>query len=237
MHELSVFIDESGDFGPLAPHSPYYLIALVFHDQSRDISEPLDALRKHVAEAGFAENHAVHSAPLIRREDDYRNLDMTTRRKLFRALYNFTRQCDIRYRTFLFRKSEFINRDARGAGRVLDRDKLVSRMSRDIGAFTRDNLSLFQSYDRIIVYYDNGQKEVKDIINTVFSVFLDAEVKPQVRPSEYGLFQAADLLCTLQLISEKMGTCSLSNSEIEFFHSVRDLKKNYLKPLARKRLD
>lgn len=237
MRELSVFIDESGDFGPLAPHSPYYLIALVFHDQSRDISEPLGALRKHVAEAGFTAHHAVHSAPLIRREGDYRSIDMTARRKLFRALYNFTRQCDIRYRTFLFRKSEFIDRDAIGTSRALDRDKIVSRMSREIGIFIQSNLPLFQSYDRIVVYYDNGQKEVKDIINTVFSVFLDAEVKPRVRPSEYGLFQAADLLCTLQLISEKTKTCGLSNSEAEFFHSARDLKKNYLKPLARKRLD
>lgn len=169
MRELSVFIDESGDFGPLAPHSPYYLIALVFHDQSRDISEPLGALRKHAAEAGYTAYHAVHSAPLIRREGDYRSIDMTARRKLFRALYNFTRQCDIRYRTFLFRKSEFIDRDAIGTSRALDRDKIVSRTSREIGTKTK--------------------------------------------------------------------TCGLSNSEAEFFHSVRDLKKNYLKPLARKRLD
>ncbi|MEC4185472.1 DUF3800 domain-containing protein [Adlercreutzia sp. R21] len=86
MRELSVFIDESGDFGPIAHHSPYYLIALVFHDQSRDISEPLEGLRRHVIEAGFSEQHAVYSAPLIRREGDYRSADMTTRRKLFSSM-------------------------------------------------------------------------------------------------------------------------------------------------------
>lgn len=48
MHELGIFIDESGDFGPYEAHAPYYLIALVLHDQSRSISEELAYLKKHV---------------------------------------------------------------------------------------------------------------------------------------------------------------------------------------------
>ena len=31
---LSVFIDESGDFGPYEPHAPYYLVAMILHDQN-----------------------------------------------------------------------------------------------------------------------------------------------------------------------------------------------------------
>jgi hypothetical protein len=42
--ELSVFIDESGDFGEYSPHSPYYIITMVFHDQSNDIREALTKL-------------------------------------------------------------------------------------------------------------------------------------------------------------------------------------------------
>ena len=57
MRELSVFIDESGDFGPYAPHSPFYLIALLFHDQSIDLSKQtrltgLDAFRNLPGTAG-----------------------------------------------------------------------------------------------------------------------------------------------------------------------------------------
>ncbi|MCR4612104.1 MAG: DUF3800 domain-containing protein [Lachnospiraceae bacterium] len=33
MKELSIFIDESGDFGEYATHSPFYIITMVFHDQ------------------------------------------------------------------------------------------------------------------------------------------------------------------------------------------------------------
>ena len=41
MNELSIFIDESGDFGEYSYHSPYYIISMVFHEQSIDISKLL----------------------------------------------------------------------------------------------------------------------------------------------------------------------------------------------------
>lgn len=34
MREISVFVDESGDFGEYEKHSPYYIVTMVFHDQS-----------------------------------------------------------------------------------------------------------------------------------------------------------------------------------------------------------
>ena len=35
---LSIFIDESGDFGRFDRRAPYYLVTMLFHDQSDDIS-------------------------------------------------------------------------------------------------------------------------------------------------------------------------------------------------------
>ncbi len=53
-------------------------------------------------------------------------------------------------------------------------------------------------------------------------------------PSEYKLFQAADLLCTMSLIRLKLENNLFSKSEMAFFGNIRDLKKNYLKPLSKK---
>ena len=36
--DLSIFVDELGDFGKYDIKSPYYIVALVFHDQSIDIN-------------------------------------------------------------------------------------------------------------------------------------------------------------------------------------------------------
>jgi len=41
MKELSIFIDESGDFGDYSPVSPYYIIFMVIHDQAKDIFDNL----------------------------------------------------------------------------------------------------------------------------------------------------------------------------------------------------
>lgn len=224
MSELSIFIDESGDFGAYERHAPYYFITLVFHDQSKDISEPIEHLKRQVVEAGFRREHAIHCAPLVRREEDYRNLEIPERRRLFRRLYDFARVCPVRYKVFVFEKRQFA-----------DHDSLLTRMSREVGLFVRDNLAFFQSFDHVIVYYDNGQKEITNLINAVFNVLIEAEIR-KVRPSDYCLFQAADMFCALELARKKMSDGGLSRSEEAFFRGARNLRKNYLKSIERKRL-
>ena len=39
MRELSIFIDESGDFGELKERPAYYLATMVFHNQEIDLSK------------------------------------------------------------------------------------------------------------------------------------------------------------------------------------------------------
>ena len=83
MKELSIFIDESGDFGAYEPHSPIYLLTLVFHDRAIDISYSLAMLRDAMKQRGIP-NHTVHAGPLIRREIEYRNFSIVDRKKAVR---------------------------------------------------------------------------------------------------------------------------------------------------------
>ncbi len=102
---LSIFIDESGDFGKYDIRSPYYYVAMVFHDQSIDISSDIDMLNEQIQQIGF-HNHAIHSGPLIRREQVYKYELMEKRQMLFRALFHFTRKLDIKYICPKINKSE-----------------------------------------------------------------------------------------------------------------------------------
>jgi len=95
VRELSIFIDESGDFGPFVKHSPFYVLSLVFHDQNDDISGHLDMIHEALVVRGLPANHAIHTGPLIRREQDYGLLDRSSRRSIFRVLVDFVRTCDI----------------------------------------------------------------------------------------------------------------------------------------------
>ena len=55
-----------------------------------------------------------------------------------------------------------------------------------------------------------------------------------VNPSDYKLFQVADLICTLELINEKLENSEMSNSEKIMFHTKRDFKKDFYKGLKKK---
>ncbi len=52
---LSIFIDESGDFGPYNPAAPYYLVAMILHDQRNYWSEKA----KQIISAGQRRNSLV----------------------------------------------------------------------------------------------------------------------------------------------------------------------------------
>lgn len=101
MSELSIFIDESGDFGS---NSEYYLLTLVFHDQSNPIDEEIVALRRKLADLGLSTNRAIHVGPIVRKEAEYANLSLSTRRSAFGSLYAFTRKAKVVYFTIAVKK-------------------------------------------------------------------------------------------------------------------------------------
>ena len=102
---LSVFIDESGDFGDYNPIAPYYLVAMVLHNQDIDIHGNITVMNTHMSNLGYRE-HAIHTGPLIRRESVYINELMEDRKRLFNALFNFARKLDFNYICPVIKKSE-----------------------------------------------------------------------------------------------------------------------------------
>ena len=229
MRELSIFIDESGDFGPIQDHSPFYVLSLVFHDQSDDITPHLAKIHGALRARGLAPDHAIHTGPLIRREHDYVWMDMPERRAIFRVLVDFVRTTNVTFYSWVFNKREHPGTD-----------RLVGAMSRELGAFIRTNDRFFVTWDRVVIYYDNGQRELTTLVNSVFSSHLGHVEVRKVLPSNYSLFQAADLLCTMALLRQKIETIGLSKSEREFFSTKKDgpersLRKGYFKSLDRKK--
>lgn len=223
MQVLSIFVDESGDFGEYAKHAPYYIVTMLFHDQSVDVSSKIKQLDNLLIQIGYGDGQAVHTEPLIRREKPYQYFQPNEHRSIFSKLYYFALGCDIKYKSFVFHKNEFENNF-----------KLEARIARDMSIFIRDNLLFFQKYDKIILYYDNGQHELSRILNVVLSSQLSNVEVRKVIPSEYRFFQVADLICTLELLRVKIDGGSLSNSEERIFHSKRDLKKDFLKGIKKK---
>ena len=225
MQELSIFVDESGDYGAYEHHAPYYIVTLVLHEQSHNIYPHIDKLNAQL-ESFDLPNHTVHAGPLIRGEGVYRDFIPEIRRPIFYRLFQFVRTSNIRYHKLLA-----IKRHAN------DSVQLSAILSKQLATFIREHLGYFHKFDHIIVYYDNGQIELARVLASIFSALLSNIELRKVTPSEYKLFQAADLLCTLELLRQKAHDKTISKSELRFFHSVKDLRRTYLKSADKLRFD
>ena len=224
MRELSVFIDESGDFGEYEHHSPFYIVTLVFHDQSVSIAENISHLDSKIQNYGMPD-YTIHTGPLIRREDEFFNLSLHDRKRIFNAIYNFTRTSNISYHSLVVEKKQCVE----------DID-LVIKLTKQLSTFLNERMTSLTEYDRIVCYYDYGQRELTHILVSVFNTVLNHVVFKKVAPANYKLFQATDLLCTMELLSLKAERKALSKSELTFFSSSKELNKSYLRAIHRKRL-
>ena len=224
MRELSIFVDESGDFGEYNHISPYYIVTLIIHEQENSISEQVKNLDFYLDNLNI-NLKAIHTAPLIRREEVYKIISKDDRLKIFNTFFHFTRKVGIKYKNIVVEKKHKSSID------------INNSISKQLSLFIKDNLNYFQQFDNIIIYYDNGQNQLANILVSVFSSwFHDKFDYRTVSPYEYRLFQVADFICTLSLIENKL-ICNkcLTKSESLFFGTPRNLKMKYLKHI--KKLD
>jgi hypothetical protein len=206
VRELSIFVDESGDFGALDVHSPFYLLTFVFHDQANSISEQINWLNQSLQDVDLP-FHTIHAGPILRKEGMYAGMDIDARRRVLKKLYRFVRISDFSYRTFLFEK--------RTCGSGFD---LSFAMAQELGLFIREYLAFFQSFDRTVIYYDYGQWQISELLTVVFGAVVSQGLEMKhVSPADYRLFQVADYLCMMELIEHKRIRGLASRTEQLFF--------------------
>lgn len=224
MKDLSIFIDESGDFGEITERPAYYLVTMVFHNQSLEIIQNIEKLEQSMRSAGFKEEY-IHTGPVIRREDVFSNYTVDERRKLLYKMLNFYNSCDIFHETVIINRKE-----------AVDKLALSGKLAKGITDMIRQHQNYFNQFDKVIVYYDNGQIELSSILNAVLTVlFGDVEFR-KAEPQKYRLLQVADFVCSMELLRIKRDEKRLSKSEEKFFYKPQELKKVFLKSIEKKKL-
>ena len=97
---LSVFVDESGRFQHPDADSRFYIIGMVFHDQSDDIAQQIKDFNRSIGDLGLdPEAFVFHAGPLIRREKGYEFLSRHHRGKIYNRMMTFARRINSRLRT------------------------------------------------------------------------------------------------------------------------------------------
>lgn len=224
MKELSIFVDESGDFGEMKERPSYYLVTFVFHNQDNDISQYVTKLEDDIRISGFDVEY-IHTGPVIRREEVFARYSIDERRKLLYKMLNFVNACPISCMTIVVDRRE-----------AVDKITLSGKLAKEINMVMNKHQEYFMSFDKIVVYYDNGQNELSAILNAVFSIqFSNVEFR-KAAPQKYRLLQAADFICSMELLRIKRKEKRLSKSEEQFFYKPQELKKAFLKSTEKKRL-
>ncbi len=222
MKTLSIFIDESGDFGDVVNTSPYYIVTLIFHNQSNNLQDNMDRLENQLKACGFTDEY-IHTHPLIRKEYPYSDLTIDERRKILNKMLRFTMACDISYFNIVVNKKEANNKM-----------NLSAKIAIELSQFIRENLNYFTAFEKIIVYYDYGQQELGVIMNTILNTLLSDVEFRHVSPKQYKLLQVADFICSMELLNQKRTGHLLTKSEEKFFYKPQELSKNYLKSVQKK---
>lgn len=223
MRELSVFIDESGDIGT---GSEYYLLTLVFHNQSDDIDSWLSSYEQACTASNLPKN-TFHFTPVLRGHAPFDSMGYSTRKRLLSRFRYFVERLPFKYVCLSYEKRRFSNTA-----------NLQAKMQRDIERFIRDNLVFFQEFDVVKVYYDNGQSIVSTSVHGAISaaLFEDAVVYRNIKPNRYRLFQVADYICGIELAAIRYERNQAGSTEERFLGSWKDFRQNYLKKLRRHRL-
>lgn len=223
MKELSVFVDESGD---KSLHARYFLVTVVIHDQANKITEKINAYEQSLATADLP-NIPFHSEPLLNGHEGYADLSLSQRKKLLYSFNVLVQRLPIQYATFVYKHREH-----------KDPEVLAQHIERDLTALLNEHLQLFQDFDKVKIYYDNGQKLVRQALYGAISSCLSqqAVIRKKTTMTEYRLAQVADYLCAIELAAVKYAAKENGGTYDKFFGGIGTFKKNWLKQARRKLL-
>lgn len=221
MKRLNIFVDETGEFGFGKNASRLYGVSFVFHEHDSDILVELKKLNNQLEKIGYTD--MIHMANLIMRRGDYESFDIKVRKSIFNAIYQFSRRIPVKYHTVFIDKRYASNR------RILKQ-----RLSTKINELVKNNKIYFKKFDRIVMYYDNGQETLGEILETPFFQFEGFEHRIDFDHKEKRLFQVSDMLTFIDKYNYKVKNKITLTPGEKYFFTIEDMRR-ILKELDKKR--
>lgn len=221
MKRLNIFVDETGEFGFGKEASELYGVSFTFHEQNDDIMVELDRLNSKLKSIGYT--GMLHMADLIMKREDYSHMNITTRKSIFNAIYQFSRRIPVKYCTLIVDKKYTNN------NRILRQ-----QLALEINKMVKNKESYFKRFDKIVMYYDNGQETLGTILDSIFLQFENFEHKVNFNHKEKRLFQVSDMLTFIDKYDYKYKHKMKMTSGEKYFFTTNDIRR-ILKELSKKR--
>ena len=213
VNRLNLHIDESGsqDFS-----EGRYIVAVVLHDHSANIADPIDRYECRLSIAGLP-NIPFHGKDLLHGNQDYAAVSPGDRKRLLAQFARFVRELPFSF--FVLRY---------GVSDARNREELEARIRRDFALFVFDRLPFFQLFDVIAVYYDNGQGAVSIALRDALDFALAKNVADyrDADPSARRLLQVADYIS--RMITTPVSRRRLTSVSLEIVEALCSRSKNSL---------
>ena len=221
MKRLNIFVDETGEFGFGNGASELYGVSFTFHEQDNDIMPELNKLNDRLNRIGYT--NMIHMANLIMWREDYKSFSIAMRKSIFNAIYQFSRRVPVKYKTIIIDKKYTDN------GRIL-RQKL----SLEINNMIKEKENYLRKFDKIVMYYDNGQEVLGTILDSIFFRFDNFEHRVEFDHKEKRLFQVSDMLTYIDKYDYKYKNKMNFTKSEKFFFDFEEIRR-ILKEINKKR--
>lgn len=221
MKRLNIFVDETGEFGFGRRASRLYGVSFTFHEQDNDIKNDISILNQRLDSIGYTD--MIHMADLIMHRGDYSNFNIKTRKSFFNAIYQFSRKIPVKYKTIIVDKKYT---DISG---VLKKQIFI-----EIEKMIDEYFKYFKRFDKIVLYYDNGQETLGYVLDLLFSRFDGFEHRKDFNHKEKRLFQVSDMLTYIDKYDYKYKNKIPFAKGEKYFFTDEEIRK-ILKSLSKKR--
>lgn len=219
---LNIFIDESGDFGFVDGSSELYAVSFTLHESSNSIVSDLEYLNNRLKESNY--DGMIHLADLVARRGDYSHFKLEQRKNIFWSIFYFSKRVKVKIHTVIVDK-RFKN----------NKTQLNRELAGQISNFFNSISDYMDKFDKVVVYYDNGQDALGAIIDTLLLNKNNVEHRIEFDHKEKRLFQVSDMLTFIdKIIFKHNNDMELTNAE-KYFFSVKDIL-GIIRQLKNKRL-
>lgn len=199
---------------------------MVIHEQE-DSLEPYIRQYEERLRSSSIDDIPFHMVKLLHGHEGYEGISPADRKKMLVAFNTFVRTLPVSYQVFSYTDFD-----------VKDTEALALKLESDIESFLKTNLSKFQSFDEVAIYYDGGHKAVKSALRKAFDSALSKGVAKFKKPpyQDKRLYQVADYFCSIELAAMRYKSGRVSSTYNKFFGDWKNFRANYLKLARRKRL-
>lgn len=166
----------------------------------------------------------IHLAYLVAKRGDYSHFSLEKRKSIFWAIFYFSNRVKAKISTVIIDK-KYINR----------KTQLNMALAREIGNFINNNRDYIYSFDKIVIYYDNGQETLATILDTLFAAIPNVERRIEFDHKNKRLFQVSDMLTVIDKLDYKRKNGIPFTKAEEYFFNGKDFR-HIINLLKKKRI-